>query len=250
MKTRIVIFGNGELDSKLLAEISSRDFVIGVDYGAYWLLKHKIIPQVAIGDFDSVSEEELQVIRKEIGEVREYEKEKDATDMDLAVDFAISKKPTEIILFGALGRRLDQTLANIGLLEKIADAGIQGWIKDAHNWVTVVSKNIIISRQLFEKNTLRAIRQQAESREVTKKKFSTSLEQKENSHFEDWYVSIIPLTKTAKVTLKGFKYPITAQKMERGKTLGISNELTSSSGTISVKQGRVFVVLSKKDTLL
>jgi len=231
MKCRICIFGNGELDSQLLAQIYSQDFVIGVDYGAYWLLKHKIIPQVAIGDFDSVTKAQTRIIERKIRTVKKYQAEKDQTDMELAVNFAISKKPAEIVLYGALGKRLDQTLANIGLLEKIADAGIQGWIKDTRNAATVVIKgntSTCLVGRLSE----------SEGRQAP-------LEQKVKPAIRSWYVSIIPLTKTATVTLQGFKYPLNAHQFSRGQTLGISNELTSASGKISVKEGKVLVIESQ-----
>ncbi|MBI4058148.1 thiamine diphosphokinase, partial [Candidatus Gottesmanbacteria bacterium] len=52
---RIVIFGNGRLLVYYVRQIRKSDYIIGVDRAAYWLITHGVVPNVAIGDFDSVS---------------------------------------------------------------------------------------------------------------------------------------------------------------------------------------------------
>jgi thiamine pyrophosphokinase len=114
---RILIFGNGRLYKKFLQEIRKGDFVIGVDRSAYWLLTQKIIPDVAIGDFDSTTKEELASITKSIRIVKKFSSEKNWTDMELAITHANTLHPKETVIFGATGTRLDHTLANFHLLQ-------------------------------------------------------------------------------------------------------------------------------------
>lgn len=113
-----LIFGNGRLHYKFLEEIKKGDFVIGVDRAAYWLLKHGVTPDVAIGDFDSTTEKEFRLIKKSIKIIKAYPAEKNQTDMELALAYAKKLHPKEVIIFGATGTRLDHTLANLHLLDK------------------------------------------------------------------------------------------------------------------------------------
>ncbi len=115
---RILIFGNGRLHKKFLREIHAGDYVIGVDRAAYWLLRHNVVPYVAIGDFDSASAEELRLIKKSIRIVKEYPPEKNWTDMELAIRYAAGLPPSEVFIFGATGTRLDHTLATLHVLDK------------------------------------------------------------------------------------------------------------------------------------
>ena len=59
---RILIFANGMLFPSCLTEIKKNDFIIAVDGAAIWLFNQHVIPNAAIGDFDSVSLEELKQV--------------------------------------------------------------------------------------------------------------------------------------------------------------------------------------------
>ena len=89
----ILIFGNGKLSKKFLQEIHEGDYVIGVDRAAYWLIRQGRIPDVAIGDFDSVTKKEFGLIKKSIKTIKTYPKEKNSTDMELAMMHAKSLDP-------------------------------------------------------------------------------------------------------------------------------------------------------------
>jgi len=115
---RVVIFGNGKLSKKFLQEIHKGDYVIGVDRAAYWLLMHDIRPNIAIGDFDSATRREFDLIKKSIKTVKIYPKMKDKTDMELTIEHANNLHPEETIIFGATGTRLDHMLATLHLLDK------------------------------------------------------------------------------------------------------------------------------------
>src|SRR5690606_6586914 len=91
---------------------------VGVDRGVFTLLSQNLKPVHAFGDFDSVTEEEYQLIQKEIETVHVFRPEKDETDLELALNWALQEKPDKIRIFGATGGRADHFMANIQLLIK------------------------------------------------------------------------------------------------------------------------------------
>lgn len=204
---RIVIVANGKVSKSLLKDMRQSDFVIGVDRGAYWLVKNSVVPNIAIGDFDSVNVREFEDIKKRVKRVEEHPKEKDATDMELAVEYALSLHQKEVIIYGAIGSRLDHTMGNIHLLDRLGDIGV---VRDANNEVRLVSGRLAVQK---------------------------------NSRYR--YVSILPLTETIDVTLTGFLYDVSRARIRRGQTLGVSNEIRADKATIEVHRGKALVIRSR-----
>src|SRR3989338_8261607 len=60
----VVIVGNGNITENFLKRVNSADFVISVDRATLYLIDRGVIPDIAIGDFDSVSLSELEIIKK------------------------------------------------------------------------------------------------------------------------------------------------------------------------------------------
>lgn len=208
MKLKTVsIIGGGRLSKQFLPEIIKGDYVVGVDRGAYWLIQHGIVPGIAIGDFDSVNARELQIIKKSSKRVKEYPKEKDATDMELAVNHALSLHPKEVAIYGAIGTRLDHTLANVHLLERLGSIGV---IRDANNEVRLVSKRLVLHKQ---------------------------------QHYH--YVSVLPMRETMDITLTGFLYNVFHVTISRGQTLGVSNQIQEEEAVIEVHRGKALVIRSR-----
>ena len=109
---RIALFAGGDLTEL------NRDFdiFVGVDRGAFYLLKQGLPLDLAVGDFDSVSDEELLRIEASAKEVIQAQPEKDDTDLELAVLACLERYPDAYLtIFGAFGGRLDHALANIFL---------------------------------------------------------------------------------------------------------------------------------------
>ncbi|WP_416325034.1 thiamine diphosphokinase [[Eubacterium] hominis] len=88
---------------------------IGIDHGAVSCLKQGISMVCAVGDFDSVNEEEKAWI-KETTKVLPLPAHKNETDTEVAVHYALEQAYQEIILYGGLGGRIDHELANLYLL--------------------------------------------------------------------------------------------------------------------------------------
>lgn len=110
---RTLIFGNGRLQKKFLSDIRKDDYLIGVDRAAYWLLTQRITPHMAIGDFDSVTKKEFQVIQKSVKNIKKFSPKKNRTDMELA----IRQTRGETLIFGWSGTRFDHMLATLNILE-------------------------------------------------------------------------------------------------------------------------------------
>lgn len=109
---KIALFAGGTIDSFQI----DFDLFIGVDRGSLFLIEQGICPDLAVGDFDSVSEKELALIYSQSKEVLQAQPEKDDTDLELAVKAVFARYPqAQLTIFGAFGGRLDHTLANIFL---------------------------------------------------------------------------------------------------------------------------------------
>ncbi len=113
---RIIIFANGNLPNLEKARTLLRpdDFIICADGGTRHALALGLTPNVIVGDMDSLPAN-FQTSTFN-GEIVLYPKDKNETDLELAIDHAVSLNPDQILILAALGGRMDQTLANIALL--------------------------------------------------------------------------------------------------------------------------------------
>lgn len=121
MTAKIGIVGNGPIETlpDLKQYKDDVDVWIGADRGALYILNHGIKAYYAVGDFDSVNEEEKLKIKANAIVYEEYPARKDETDLELAIQKAFDKDPSTIYLFGFTGGRLDHELINIQLLYRI-----------------------------------------------------------------------------------------------------------------------------------
>ncbi len=89
---------------------------IAVDKGAIRLLKLGIIPEIAVGDFDSTTDAEMKQVTQKVAHIEQYQPEKDETDTQIGVKLAINHFQAEQIdIYGATGGRIDHLLANLFL---------------------------------------------------------------------------------------------------------------------------------------
>lgn len=185
---------------------------VGVDRGVYYLLQHNIIPRIAVGDFDSIPQNEWEKVREFINQIYQYRPEKDETDMELALMWAKEQKPDCIKIFGATGGRLDHFLANVFM--------ITNYQADKLTTIEMIDKYNIIS--FFKPG-----------------KYQVSKDE------EKKYISFLPLTPTVeKLTLSGFKYPLIHANVPFGSSLCISNELIKENGTFYFEKGILMMIRS------
>lgn len=209
--TRILLFAGGNLGSWALRDIQKDDWLVGVDRGSLFLVRNGLTPHLSIGDFDSVSAEEMSEIERHSGAVSSCDPVmKDLTDTEMALTWAIEQHPEEIVLIGVLGTRFDHTLANVHLLQKGLQAQIDCRIVDEKNEIRLIDRECTIV----------------------------------SDHFAN--VSLLPLTpEVTGITLTGFLYPLDNATLRIGDTLGISNVLSAEKGTIQIKSGKLLVMKSK-----
>ncbi|ACL69760.1 thiamine diphosphokinase [Halothermothrix orenii] len=187
------------------------DLVIGADGGALLLKKINVIPDLVIGDFDSLTESELNFFKKQGVTIRKYPVEKDETDGELALNYCIEKGYGIVYFIGALGGRVDQQLANIFLLEMANRYGVKAIVKEPDEEIGLINDRLLIR-------------------------------DKQGARF-----SILPLDdRVSGVSLKGFKYPLKNAILNRYKTRGISNKIVENKATVKVEKGLLMYIISEE----
>jgi thiamine pyrophosphokinase len=188
------------------------DQVIAADKGVTYARKLGIVPDLILGDFDSIDLETKSKMQKWDVPIVSFPPEKDYTDTHLAIEQAIEMGADEITLIGATGTRLDHTWANVGLLQIPMEKGIKAWIVDKHNRISMHHKDVSIE-----------------------KKYAFGS-----------YVSLIPYTeRVTGITLEGFYYPLNEAELTIGVSQGISNELVADTGWIRMRSGELIVIESR-----
>lgn len=187
------------------------DIIIAVDKGLEILDTLSIKPDYILGDFDSVNQDILRKYKTENIHITELNPEKDLTDTHSAINLAISLKSDKITILGAIGTRIDHTIANIHVLKIAIQKNIDIKIIDENNEITLIDKNVKICKDEKYK-----------------------------------YISLIPLTtKVENLTLKGFKYLLTNSTLNIGDSLGISNEQIEPEAEILLEKGILIMIKSK-----
>ncbi|MET3682091.1 thiamine pyrophosphokinase [Alkalibacillus flavidus] len=185
---------------------------IGVDSGAYKLSQSFDQFDYAIGDFDSVNDDELAAIHEACASVHTYPSDKDDTDLELAIKLAISLDPDQVLVFGALGGRRDHEWVNMFMLQSFMPHHIDAWLVNKQN-------------------------------EITLKQPGTYHIERDDTFP---YVSFLALTRTVKgLTLEGFKYPLKDQTIQSGSSLTVSNEWKEKIGTYLFTDGILIVIKSR-----
>ncbi len=207
----LIIASGTELNKDILLQLLKiNDFIICADGGLNYIEKYNVIPDAILGDFDSVKEDTLKKYKKLCKNIVQFEKEKDLTDTEIAIDYAVQNDYYDVTLICASGSRLDHTIANIMLMEKYNEVGVNIKIIDNNNEIQLIREKLVLKN---------------------KKKYFTS---------------IVPITKIVKgINLKGFKYKLIDKDVSRGSTLCISNYIVDDFAEISIKEGTALVFTSK-----
>ena len=207
--TRVVIFANGQLPDLEAARelLQDDDYIVAADGGANHLMKIGILPEIVIGDLDSVDEDTLfELTNAEVG-IEQYPEDKDETDIELALSYVADLKPSAILIVGALGGRLDQTLANLSLLTNPTLSGIDIRLDDG------------VEEAFF-------CRKQAEVRGRSGE-----------------IVSLIPWNGPVEgVTTEGLQWPLYSEMLYPDKSRGVSNAMLEAEASIHIQSGLLLVV--------
>ena len=186
------------------------DLIIAADGGYSTLKKLNIKPDLVVGDFDSLGEapKDETVIKHPI--------KKDDTDTLLAVKIGLEKGYKTFVIYGAVGGRLDHTVATIQTATFVAENGGIAYIYDGNHTVTTI-KNSSINFKANAKG----------------------------------YISIFALSGVAKgVTIKGLLYELNDAEITPSFPIGVSNEFISKESEISVKDGILTIIFEGTHNLI
>lgn len=146
----IVVTG-GEINLPLLKSIIGkyRDAVIiSADAAIVSLEKLNVIPDIMVGDFDTLNNEELiNVYEKQGTKIVRHNPVKDYSDSELAMEYACEAGIKEVIMLGALGRRFDHAFSNVNMLLKYKKMGMNIVIYDKYNRIYVKSSSFILKKE-------------------------------------------------------------------------------------------------------
>ena len=215
--------------------------LIAADRGLEFFLEDRIWPDVVIGDFDSLSEEGkvfLEIHEKgnendeipyggmiewkaqkgfgnEIKEIKviRLRPEKDDSDTQSAMNYAIRNGAKRIIILGATGNRVDHLMANFGLLVLAKNQGVEVILADQYNYMKLVSDGEIIKKsEQFGK-----------------------------------YISFFPLGgDVIGLTLEGFKYSLDHYRLTTADSgLTVSNEIVSEKAKVTYQSGTLLMIMSR-----
>ncbi|MCC9872396.1 thiamine diphosphokinase, partial [Streptococcus agalactiae] len=110
--TKIALFAGGDLT---YFEYDF-DYFVGIDRGSLFLLKNGLSLDMAVGDFDSITEDELLYIKHYCSNIVSASAEKNDTDTELALKTIFKEFPeAQVTVFGAFGGRIDHMMSNIFL---------------------------------------------------------------------------------------------------------------------------------------
>jgi thiamine pyrophosphokinase len=211
---RAIIFANGQASRpEIVRRWAERaDLIIAADGGTRHALAVGVMPQVVIGDLDSLADADREQLDRSGVPLIVYPTHKDYTDLELAVRYARAQQATDIIIFSALGGRWDQSLANVMLLAAPEFAQVP---------IRLVDHAL----------SIQMIRDRAE---IDGRAGDT--------------LSLIALTGDAHgVTIEGCEYPLHDAALPMGATLGISNVFTHPTAKITVRQGLVLALHTRRE---
>ena len=210
---RIVIFANGELSyiNNARAILKKDDYIICADGGTRHALALDIKPDLVIGDMDSVEKTDLQKLQNDDVPIELFPRDKNETDLELAISRAIGLEPNQIIVIAALGGRLDQTLANITLLSDVRLATSHIRLDDGVEEIFFCQSQVEIHGGSGD------------------------------------IVSLIPWGAAVHhIQTQGLKWPLDGETLYPEKTRGISNEMLVDVASIKTGSGLLLVVHRRK----
>ena len=200
MKVLIVLGGDAPGVELLKSCVQEADFSIAADRGLEAFDAAGLEPDMLIGDMDSVSPDVLARYESRLSEDR-LNCIKNDTDCEYALNLAISRGATEIVLLGALGGRLDHALANLMMVVRAARSGV---------WAEIRAEGVRIVR-VNGSYTLAGARGST--------------------------ISLLPLGTARGVSIRGCYYLIDDYTLESDSSRGMSNVVTADEAVITVREG-------------
>lgn len=136
MRAVIICGGSIENYDYISSFIKADDTIICADGGYDHAVKMSIVPDIVLGDMDSVKADYTAV------RFEKFPVEKDWTDSELAVNYVIKNGFDEVIMLGSTGTRADHTMSNIFMLKKFSENNISAVIIDDNNMIYMPEKGM------------------------------------------------------------------------------------------------------------
>ena len=211
---RAIIFANGIMESWPLGfHLSEEDDLIIAADGGYNHCKHwNLRPHVIVGDMDSVTTSDLTTLEKSQTQIIRFPAQKDETDLELAIQTAIDRQASEVIILGALGSRWDMTLSNVLILTIPLLRDVEAKILEGpHEFVCLQGPGkICLYGEIGQ------------------------------------LLSLIPLGgPVGGVTLAGTAYLLDKAKLAMGTSRGISNLFQEKQVELEIESGQLLIIISK-----
>lgn len=204
----IIISGSPECDIDFLkSQIKNDDFIICADKGYSYAKLAGIMPDIAVGDFDSCADtlpDYIEVVRLDV--------HKDDTDTMHCIDVAISKGYTEFVILAALGGRLDHTYANVSALQYIATKGGRGVLLSENEQVEFLPVGRYEYKNLFGHT-----------------------------------FSLFPFAcQKVLVSYIGAEYSLNKSYLNSNYPMGVSNKFISNDSVVEIYDGNAIIVINLK----
>lgn len=188
--------------------------LIAADRGVEFFMGTDLEPDVAVGDFDSLSAEGAKYMETlKHTEIRRLKPEKDDSDTQSAANYAIEQGTERIMILGATGNRIDHLMANFGLLMLGKIKQVQIILVDAYNYMSLIESGMILKKE---------------------EQFGK-------------YVSFFPIEgEVTGLTLKGFKYPLNSYTLKvEDSGLTVSNEISDPEAEVTFETGKLLMIMSR-----
>lgn len=213
MKQRkCLIIAGGELKEPARYQELAQNvqYIIAADGGARHANELGLLPNLVVGDFDTLSADEVRSLAKQGIELAQYPVDKDYSDTHLALLKALELGYTEITIIAALGGRIDHTLANIMLLALPEARDIKLNILADQQELILIRKEALLTG---EPGTI---------------------------------VSLLPLSEQVTgITTDGLAYQVPQHTFIMGHPNGISNVMTGKEARIKVAEGLLLAVITR-----
>jgi thiamine pyrophosphokinase len=205
----VFIFANGVITDLKRARglIRVGDFIIAADGGSQYVQKMGMLPDVLIGDLDSTSPEIIELVTKAGKKIHQYPTAKDATDLEIAIQYAIALQPQKIIIVGGLGGRVDHLLANVMLLQRYRNENLVISMDDGTVEMQLVMGKLVINGAAGD------------------------------------IVSLIPLSdQVVGIVTENLGFPLRSETIVMGESRGISNVMLTDIAKVSIISGALLCI--------
>jgi thiamine pyrophosphokinase len=207
LRTVVVVAGGGPLDVAAAGLVPAEAIVIGADGGAHAAHAAGLRVHHAVGDFDSIAPDELEELQLAGAEIHRHPRDKDATDLELAMELAVGVGGDRLIVLGAWGDRLDHLAGELALLASDRWSGVEVEARLGAAQVHVIRRSLSLVGSAGELLTLLAVGGHATGVRTT-----------------------------------GLRFSLSGDTLVPGSTLGVSNELLGGPATVSVETGVVVAI--------